>query len=54
MRKTVLVPAAGEPTGILEDFVDKGAISVYFTPGTYLTHVETKAGISDAKFIAVP
>jgi hypothetical protein len=37
----------------LEDLVDVGAFSAYLAPDTYLAHVETKAGISDVKFVVV-
>ena len=51
--QTVHAPASGKPTGILEDLVDEGAFSAYLAPGTYIAHVETKAGINDVKFVVV-
>ena len=47
--------ASGGTTGFLEDFAVEAAISVYFNlaPGTYIAHVQTKAGINDVKFVVV-
>ena len=53
--KTVSGDASVWLPKISEDLVRKGAISVYpnLAPGTYIAHVQTKAGISDVKFVVV-
>jgi len=55
IHKTVSGDASVWPPKISEDFVRKGAISVYhnLAPGTYIAHVQNKAGISDVKFEVV-